>query len=103
MSGMFASITRRKLTAFFIIRLLRSPTPRCHCRPRAIGGGSDRCNAVSGPLVALVCCFDVPDIGLERIAVTADAHLCKVADCVLCFRKACIERGLGINIAKYGW
>lgn len=43
------------------------------------------CESMLRPLVARVGGFDVPLVGLKRIASAADTHLCEVADGVLGF------------------
>lgn len=90
-SRLFACLGKRGITLTFVRLLQSSTTPRCHRRPRAIGGGSNRCDAVLGSLVALLCCFDVPNVGFEGVSAAADAHFCKVADCILRFGEACSE------------
>lgn len=62
------------------------------CRP-ARGRGPDAGDADSGPVVALVGGFDVPDVGLERVAAAADAHFGEVAEGVLGFWEACCWGG----------
>lgn len=59
-------------------------------RVRTVGCSSNGSNAVLRTLITLIGGLDVPDVRLEGVTSTSDAHFSEVANSIFCLCEACL-------------
>src|SRR3954453_2457115 len=70
------------------LRLPQSPTIPGALRTYPIGRSTNRSNTMPSPLITLLSSLNIPNIRLERITPTPDAHLSEIPNSILSLSKA---------------